>query len=203
MLKIYGNRKSGSANKVEYTAILLGTAYEYQEMDFQKDLKTEWYLKIHPAGKVPAIDDDGFILFESGAICKYLCDKKGNNMYPKDLKQRALVDQWSDFSVQHVGSAMGKVAFGRVFAPMLGLPVDEKSIQEGDKYLKQFLPIIDTQLGKMQFLASSTLSLADLSLLGVLEYAEAAQYDLSSYQNLTTWRTHLMSMEFYKRVHKK
>ena len=203
MLKIYGNRNSGSANKVEYTAILLGCDYEYKEMDFQKDLKTDWYLKIHPAGKIPAIDDNGFVLFESGAICKYLCDKKGSDLYPKDLKHRAIIEQWIDFSVQHVGTAMGKVAFNRLFAPMMGVPVDENSLKEGMQLLERFLPLVDKQLGKSKFLASDKMTLADLSLFGVLEYAEKAQYDLSMYKSLSAWRNKLMATEFYGKVHKK
>jgi len=203
MLKIYGSRNSGSANKVEYTAMLLGMDYEYKEMDFQKDLKTEWYLKIHPAGKIPAIDDDGFVLFESSAICKYLCDKKGSGLYPKDLKQRAIIEQWIDFSIQHVGSAMGKVAYGKLFAPMQGLPVDEASIKEGTQFLERFLPIVDKQLGKRKFLASDKMTLADINLFAVLEYAEKAQYDLSKYKSITSWRNKLMEMDFFKKVHKK
>ena len=201
MLKIYGNRNSGSANKVEYTAILLNMDYEYKEMDFQKDLKTEEYLKKHPAGKVPSIDDNGFTLFESGAICRYLCEKKDSDLYPKDIKQRALVEQWIDFSVQHVGTAMGKVAYGKIFAPMRGLAIDEASIKEGTGFLQRFLPIVDSQLGRHKFLASNTMTLADITLLSVLGYADKIQYDLSMYNHLSAWRNKLMEMEFYKKVH--
>ena len=203
MLKIYGNRNSGSANKVEYTALILGLEYEYKEMDFQKDLKTPEYLKIHPAGKVPSIDDNGFVLFESGAICKYLCEKNGSDLYPKDLKQRALVEQWTDFSVQHVGTAMGRVAFNKLFGPMMGIPVDENSLKEGYQFLEKFLPIVDNQLGKNKFLASGKMTLADLTLFAVLEYADKVQYDLSMYKHLNIWRNKLMNMDFYKKVHKK
>ncbi len=203
MLKIYGNRNSGSANKVEYAAILLGLDYEYKEMDFQKDLKTEWYLKIHPAGKIPAIDDNGFVLFESGAIIKYLCEKKGSELFPKDLKQKAIVEQWIDFSVQHVGTAMGKVAYGKIFAPMRGLPVDEASIKEGSEFLQRFLPIVETQLGKHKFLAGDKMTLADITLLSVLGYADKSEYDLSQYQLIITWRNKMMTMDFYKKVHQK
>lgn len=202
MLKIYGNRNSGNANKVEYTAILLGMDYEYRDIDFQKDLKTEWYMKIHPAGKIPAIDDSGFVLFESGAICRYFCEKKESDLYPKDLKQRAVIDQWIDFSVQHVGTAMGKVAYAKVFGPMRGLPVDENSLKEGKEFLERFLPIVDKQLGKHKFLASDKMTLADITLLSVLEYAEKTQYDLSMYKSISAWRNKLMAMDFYMKVHK-
>ncbi len=200
MLKIYGNRRSGNSNKVEYVAISLGMEYEYKEMDFQKDLKTPWYLAIHPSGKVPSIDDDGFILFESGAIVRYLCDKKGSSLYPKGLKERALVDQWTDFSVQHVGSSMSKVAFAKIFGPMMGKPIDEKGLAEGKELLDRYLPIVNNQLHKHPYLTGKELTLADLNLFASLEYADACEYDLSACPALNTWRMHLQSMDFFKKL---
>ena len=203
MLKIYGNRGSGSTNKVEYTALLLALPYEYKEMDFKTDLKTSWYMKIHPAGKVPAIDDNGFTLFESNAICRYLCEKKGSSLYPKDLKQRALVDQWTDFSNLHVGMAMSKIAYYKVFAPMMGATPDINSYEEGKKFLERFLPIIDLQLKAQPFLAGKELTLADINLFAALEYAEKSDYSLMSWKNIYAWQQKLMAMEFYQKVHKK
>ena len=200
MLKIYGNRLSGNCNKVEYVAKLTKTPYEYVVMDFQKDLKTPWFLKIHPAGKVPAIDDDGFVLFESGAICTYLCEKTKSSLLPVDLKMRALVEQWMDFSVQHVGNAIGKVAFNRVFAPMMNLPADENSIKEGLSHLERFLPIVEAQLSKSSYFVGTELSLADITLVATLEYAEMAKIDLSGYHNLVNWRKRIMEMPFYTKT---
>ena len=201
MLKIYGNRMSSNANKVEYTVVALGMEYEYKDMDFQKDLKTEWYMKLNPSGKIPTIDDDGFILFESVAICKYLCDKKGSDLYPKDLKKRAIVEQWIDFTIQHVASAVAKIAFAKIFGPMMGKAVDEAGAKEGDELLKRFLPIVDAQIGKHKFLVFDKLSLADIILLASLQYTEPLKYDLSPYKNLSAWRKKMMEMDFYKKVH--
>jgi glutathione S-transferase len=200
MIKIYGTRGSGAANKVEYTAILLGLEYEYKAIDIAKDSKTEWYMKLHPAGKVPVIDDNGFVLFESSAICRYMCDKKGSTLYPKDLQQRALIDQWIDFSAMHVGDAMGKVAYNKIFAPMRGLPVDEKGLQDGLLGLDRFLPIIDNQLGKHKFLAGDVLTIADLALLSSIGYGDKANYDFSKFKNLAAWKKKIQEMDFYKKV---
>lgn len=201
MMKLYGNKKSGASNKVQYVAELVGVEYEYKEMDFQKDLKTEEYLTIHPAGKIPAIDDDGFILFESGAICEYLCDKENNSLIPTDLRKKALVKQWIDFSSLHVGNAVGKVFFNRVVAQLMKLPVDEQSLKDGLSFLDRFLPIIENQLSKSKYLACDELSLADVTLLSYLNYADGANIDLTKYQALSTWLKGLREMDFYKKVH--
>ena len=64
MLKIYGADLSAPANKVRMTANALGIEYEYIRVSIRDgENRTEEYLKMHPAGKVPVIDDDGFVLF--------------------------------------------------------------------------------------------------------------------------------------------
>jgi glutathione S-transferase len=200
MLKIYGNNMSGHSNKVRYVAELLGMENEFKNMDFHKDLKTPEFLKVHPAGKIPAIDDDGFILFESSTICRYLCDKKGSELYPKGLKERFIVDQWVDFCSIHIDNAMGKVAFNRVFAPQMGMEVDQNSLNEGMKFLDRFLPIINDQLKKSKFIASEKLSLADITFLSVMDYAEMAQVDISKYESISRWKKEIDGMEFVKKV---
>jgi glutathione S-transferase len=96
MLTIFGADLSSPANKVRFVANYLGVPYEYRRMNLREgEHKQEWYLKINPVGKIPAMSDGDFNLFESGAICKYLCGKVNSPIYPKDIKQRAIVDQWS------------------------------------------------------------------------------------------------------------
>lgn len=122
MLTIYGSDLSGPANKVRFVANLAGLSYQYRRINLREgEQKQEWFLKVNPIGKVPAMEDDGFCLFESGAICKYLCEKAGSDLYPKDLKQRAEVEQWADFSNLHISVNVSKVAYNRLFAPRMDL----------------------------------------------------------------------------------
>jgi len=77
MLKLYGSSLSSPTNKVHYCCNYLGQAYELHEINLGVgEQKKPEYLKINPCGRVPAIDDDGFRLFESNAIIRYLSDKK-------------------------------------------------------------------------------------------------------------------------------
>ena len=202
MLKIYGANLSAPANKVRMAANALGLPYEYIPVSIRSgENRTKEYLKMHPAGKVPVIDDDGFILFESDAIIQYLADKQESSLYPKDTKRRALVDQWMDFSAIHVGGAMGKVVFNRIFAPLIKTPVDERSLADGLKFLDSFLPVVDRQLSRNPYLAGDEFSLADIALLAVLDPSEVAGIGLSSYQCLVKWRAELMKKDFYTQCH--
>ena len=141
MLTIYGSDLSGPAIKVRLTASFLGIEYKWQLVNLREgEQKKEWFLKINPVGKVPAIDDDGFNLFESNAICKYLCDKHNSPLYPKDVKKRAVIEQWIDYVSFHIGANFIPVMYNRIFAPLRGIPVNEKAITDGLEFLKQYFP---------------------------------------------------------------
>ena len=203
MLKIYGADLSTPATKVRFTANLLGLKYDYRRVDLRggEQQKPE-FLKLHPAGKIPVIDDDGFVLFESNAIIRYLAEKNKSPLYPNDLKERAMVDEWMEFGSHHVGQAMSKVVYNRLFAPMRKVPVDEQSLKDGISFLERFLPVIDNQLGKNKFLAGNQLSLADINLLVILDPAEVATIDLSKYKNIVKWRNALQKEEFYTKCYR-
>lgn len=203
MLKIYGFDFSSPANKVRMCANALGLEYEYIQVNMQEgEHKSDEYLAVNPAGKVPAIDDDGFTLFESNAIMKYFCDKSSSSYYPKDPLERAVVDQWCDFVSIHVYMALGRVVFNKIVAPQMGFDVDERSLRDGQVFLGQFLPVIEGQLGKTELLAGDELTIADFCLLATVDPAEMIELDLTPYPKLNAWRENLRAQEFYQNVHK-
>ncbi len=202
MLKIYGLDFSPWVNRVRFTANQIGLEYDYVKVDLMGgEGQSEEYRQLHPAGKVPAMVDDGFILFESGAISRYLANKTNSSLYPTELKAKALVDQWTDYSVTHIAMAMQKVLFNRVVYKLTNSEQDTRSLQEGQEFLQRFLPIADTQLSKNNYLAGGNLTLADIILLAWLDPAEISELDLSSYQHIRAWRNHLKQQPFYTKCH--
>ena len=203
MLKIYGFDFSSPANKVRMCANALGLEYEYIQVNMREgEHKSDKYLAVNPAGKVPAIDDDGFTLFESNAIMKYFCDKSSSSYYPKDPLKRAIVDQWCDFVSIHIHMAFVRVTFNKIVAPQMGFDVDERSLRDGQVFLGQFLPVIEGQLGKTELLAGDELTIADFCLLATVDPAEMIELDLTPYPKLNAWRENLRAQEFYQNVHK-
>lgn len=183
-------------------ANFLGLKYDYifvklREGEHQKPE----FLKINPIGKIPAIDDNGFCLFESNAICRYLADKEQSNIYPKGLKERAVVDSWMDFGSMHVGLAVSKVVYNRIFAPIRKIEIDERSIKEGLEFIKRFLPEVDKQLEKNKFVSGYAITLADFNMLAVLDPVEIAQIDITPYRNVCRWRDDLRKQSFYTQCH--
>ncbi len=202
MITLYGNQFSGPSNKVRFLLHALELEYHYHSVNMMAgEHRSPTHLRLHPAGKVPVLVDGDFILFESNAMLRYLADKNASSFYPKELKVRALVEQWLDFSSLHIATALNKVFINRVAYSVMGLQKDERALQEGLGLLDRFLPVIEAQLQKNKFLPGPDMSLADFSLLSALDPAEAASIDLSLYPHLKRWQESLQAMPFYQKCY--
>ncbi|HEY9669462.1 MAG TPA: glutathione S-transferase N-terminal domain-containing protein, partial [Coleofasciculaceae cyanobacterium] len=92
MLKLYGGARS-RASIVQWYLEELGIPYEYVLLDMQAgEHRQTQYLEINPMGKVPAIVDGDFRLWESGAILFYLAQKYGK--ISSSLEEQAKINQW-------------------------------------------------------------------------------------------------------------
>ena len=201
-MKIYGHFVSPPANQVRLTASALGIDHEYVHVDLQNQQhKSPEYLKINPYGKVPAMDDDGFTLSESGAICRYMACKQDCEMYPNDIRKRAEVDQWMDYSAHHIRSNMAKMLFNKIVAPMVGAPVNNEAIEEGRGFLNDMLPAVDAALERNGNLTGETLTIADTAMMAAMEPFEAVGYDVSPFKNVVKCRQNNMAQDWYKNVH--
>ena len=202
MLKIYGTFFSAPSNKVRLAASALDLEYEYHELDLAKgEHKSSEFIKINPVGKVPAIDDEGFRLFESDAIIRYLARKTESQLYPQDNKARAQIDQWIEFAYNHILVNMGMVLFNRRFATSMGTTPNEQSIAAGEKYLNQYLPLIEKQFANTPYICGAEMSLADIALLASIEPFQFADIDIAAYPAIKNWIKGLMQQNFYQRVH--
>jgi glutathione S-transferase len=200
MLKLFGSDLSSPSNKVRYVLNFLEMDYAYQPLSLRdNEHLTAEFKAMHPAGKIPVIDHDGFVLFESNAICRYLCEVQGAQIYPRDdIYWTAQINQWIDFATIHVGVAVNKIMFNRVFATVVNKPVDEQSLKDGQMFLNRFLPVLNQQLKGKDYILNNEMSLADFVVLSTLDPVEAALIDLSRYDEIVRWRTALKGMDFYK-----
>jgi glutathione S-transferase len=105
-LKIYGTSRS-RANRVIWMAEELGISYETISVDLSAP-RDPAFLAVNPNGRLPAIDDDGFHLFESMAINLYLAKKHGGPLTPRDLGEDAKMIQWSRLSHAYDVPAAGE-----------------------------------------------------------------------------------------------
>lgn len=202
MLQIYGSPLSSPTNKVRYTASYLNIPSEFHMINLGAgEQRKPEFLKINPLGRVPAIDDAGFTLGESNAIIRYLSATQKSAIYPQDLQQRAITDQWIDFASQHIMLALGKIMFNTFFYKFASIEKDERSLQDGRHFIGNYLPLVEQQLAKNAYITGKELTLADITLLAALDACELCQIDLSEYPAIHAWRKKLMSAAFYQSIH--
>jgi glutathione S-transferase len=130
MLKIWGRVNSVNVKKALWAAEELGLKYERVDAGMQFGVtKTPDYLRMNPNSLVPTIDDDGFVLWESHTIVRYLAAKHGmGRLCPSELRARADAERWMDwaFTFQR---AMRDVFWGLIRTPPEKR--DAKAIEDG------------------------------------------------------------------------
>ncbi len=202
MLVLYSNPLSSPANKIRFLLNYLAIPYDLKIVNLGAgEQQQSDFLKINPYGKVPAIDDNGFRLAESNAILRYLADKHHSSLYPKNLEERAIVEQWLDFAANHIAMATAKVMFNTYFYRLKGVAKDERSLQDGRLWLDNYLPMLEKQLAKQAYIAGNNLTIADFSLLAALDTVELININLTPYPYLKAWRQNLMAESFYQDCH--
>lgn len=202
MIKLYGFQPSFPVNRVRLCLNALDLEYQLVPINpLAEENKTEEFLKLSPSGKIPALDDDGFALFESNAIMKYLCRKHKSDFYPNDITSQANVDKWLDFTTIHLGNGIAKVLFNKFIAGIIDAPVDEQTMTDGYAFIERFLTVIDKQLGTSSYLASNSMTIADFCLLATVDPLEVIEVNVNDYPNVKAWREKLMQESFYKKMH--
>lgn len=118
MIVIYGRANSSNVRKVLWLAEELGL--QVDRRDYGRGYAptdTPEFKAMNPNAKVPVMDEDGFILWESHAILRYLAAKYGPEWYPADLQQRAIVDQWLDWVLGEFPWPIQRLFFALVVNP--------------------------------------------------------------------------------------
>lgn len=130
--------------------------------------------KLHPFRKVPAMRHGDFVLFEAGAIGRYI-DRvfPGPALQPKDVKELARMDQWMSAASDYCYQAMiRECVIQRVLVPMRGGKTDEAMVKASWPKIEHQLAVLEDTLSKSAYLAGNTLSLADLTLVPILFYVK-------------------------------
>ena len=168
MIKVFGNPMSTCTRKVIMTAKETGTPYELQTIDFGKgEHKQSEHMSRQPFGQVPTIDDGGFTLYESRAICRYINEKAGGKLIPTDLKSRALMEQWISIETSNFTPHAMKFIYHHVFQRAQ----TPETMEAATKGLETAVKTMDQALVKSTYLAGSDFSLADICFMPYIDYA--------------------------------
>lgn len=162
MFKIWG-RKDGS-NVIKVTWCLGEIGVDYERIDwggpFGGNDDPEYRAK-NPNGRLPTLEEeDGFTLWESGAVMRYLCAKYSmGDLYPEDLHARAAADKWMDWS------SMNLAGFNSLFLEQFFRVAkedrDDAKIAEATKQASAMYDILETHLAENDYLGGDRLTMAD------------------------------------------
>jgi glutathione S-transferase len=138
--------------------------------------KQPGYLARQPFGRIPAIEHDGFRLYEAQAILRYI-DRAfdGPSLTPSDPKAAARMDQVMNIMDWYVmPSLTSGIGFNRIVAPMFGMPVNEDAVQAAIPLARTCLKALEDILGSNRYFTGDQVSLADLAAVAHLEMAPAS-----------------------------
>ena len=164
MLKIYHSRQSRSM-RVIWLCEEIGLPYTLEHLGmFTPEMKTRDYLAIHPLGKVPAIDDGGFVLWETGAIFEYLVARysDGALIPPRETQEGALAAQWIGYGENPLTIIMGEIAaHGGPIPDDMKIPA---LVDRGRAIAPALVSVVERALGHHPFILGEEFSAADIML---------------------------------------
>jgi glutathione S-transferase len=198
MLKIWGRTNSVNVKKVLWAADELGLRYERIDAGLQFGIvDTPEYKKLNPNSVVPTIEDDGFVLWESHSIVRYLAARYGEGkLWPTDPRARGDVDRWMDWAFTFQAS-LRPVFWGLVRTPPEKR--DPRSIEEGRRKAGELLAIPDAVLAKRQYLGGSGFSMGDIPLGCHVQVWMRLPIERPPHPNLTAWFERLCSRPAFKK----
>jgi glutathione S-transferase len=188
MLKIYGAAHS-RAFRVIWLANEIGLPYEHIPVTFgveDAQCKEPWYLELNPNGRVPTIDDGGFVLWESSAINLYLAEKYKSPLFPSTPQGKGNVLQWAFFTANDVEPPVICVLRNRIIFPPHQR--DAAIADEAEQTLAIKFGILEKQLGRTPFFGGEAWNLADFMIACVLYIVPVRlRLDMRPWPKLEAW----------------
>lgn len=164
MLVIWGRKNSVNVQKVLWCCEEMKLAYRRIDAGGPFAIvDTDAYRKLNPNGLVPTLEDDGFVLWESNAIVRYLAAKHSpGDLWPDDLKTRADGDRWMDWSTSTFWPALRILFLGLIrTAPEKR---DAKALEESRIKTAGALAVLDGYLSSREFLGGERFTMGDIPL---------------------------------------
>ena len=194
---VYGSSMSPFVRKVIAVLTVKEVDFKLKSVGFQ-DPDPD-FRAASPLGKMPAIDDDGYLLADSSAICHYVEAKHPDPaLIPGDAQARGKVVWWDKYSDTVLSPCGGKMFFNRVVAPLfMKMPGNDDMADKAETH--ELPPILDYLEGEVpdvgEYLVGDTLTLADISLASPFANLSHARVviDAGKYPRLAAWSDSMLS----------
>jgi glutathione S-transferase len=191
MLRLYHHPFSTYGRRVRVALLEKGIGHEPVVIDMAaRAHRTPEYLALNPYGRVPTIDDDGFVLYESAAILQYLeATRPKPPLTPADAKGRALVDMHLRLCDLQMARPAGAILFPKRFLPKEKW--DAAAIAQAKTEIEKHLAIVEATLGNRDYLVGDAFTLADIAYLPFLQFLPLMEIEPGPH--VAAWRTRLLA----------
>lgn len=181
-MKLYVNERSGNSYKPRLLLSMLGVPCETVAVDLAKrEQKRPDYLKLNPRGQVPALEDDGTVIWDSTAILAYLARRHGGDAwFPLEPEAMAKVMQWLAF-------AQNEIHYGLQFARAIVHFGRPGNLEECRAYGRTALAVLQGHLAKHAWLALERMTIADIACFPYVAMAPDADIALDDYPGVLAW----------------
>jgi glutathione S-transferase len=198
MIKIWGRNTSSNVQKVMWALGELGLPHERIDIGgaFGKNREPA-YLAMNPNGLVPTLEEDGFLLWESNSIVRYLAAKYGvGTLEPADMQARARASSWMDWQLTVAAPAITPVFWGLIRTPPEKR--DHAAIEAGKVKTMAAMQMLDAQLAKSAFVAGDTLSMGDIPVAVMTYRFRRLMPERSGLDHLERWFTAIEQRPAFK-----
>ena len=200
-MKLHVFPPSPRAGKVLALANHLDLGSELQIVDlFKGEQFRPEYAALNPNKRMPVLEDDGFVLWESNAILQYLASKKPESgMWPQSARAQADVTRWTTWEAAHWTPTLAPILFQRVVKRLSGQgEPDLEVVANSEAELPKWAEVLDAQLKGRKWLLGDQLTIADFCVGAPLVMAEAAQLPLAPYHEIRRWYGQLAALPAWK-----
>ena len=198
MLRVWGRTNSINVQKVMWTIAELGLAHDRIDVGRQfGGLDTPEYLAINPNGRIPAIVDDGTVVWESNTVVRYLASKYGaGGLWPEDAAARAQADQWMDWMTTTIAPLINPVFVGLIRTPPEERDTD--AIATTARELADSWRLLDAHLADKPYVAGAALSMADIPLGCACYRYYALDLGYPNMPHLEAWYARLQARDVFR-----
>lgn len=144
------------------------------------------FLDLNPMGSVPSIDDDGFVLHESLAISVYLARKYGGALGPQDIKEEALMMQWSLFAATSIETPALKIS-STISGGKQETEEGKADIAVSARLLKRPLDVLEKHFASTAYMLGDRFTAADINVAEIVRYAQGYAPLLDERPALKAW----------------
>jgi glutathione S-transferase len=201
-VKLYGYRNGRTACAL-WALEEVAATYDYVEVDIPRgEGRSGWFLKLNPAGKVPVLEDSGFVITESAAICLHVADRFPEaKLLPRlGTHERALCYQWVSFAISELEQPLWTIAKHRFV-----LPLDRRVAKAIDTAQWEFsvaAEVLSEGLAGREYVIGEQFTVADILLGHTLAWARSARVPLGS-QDLEAYEDRVLSRPAWDRTREK